>query len=85
MITQFQRKDKALKLVEVLIIYNALTFSTTERKYQTYKWELYVMVRFTTKFQYLLQNPDCSGIIYTDYKSLVYFLKLSLHDSIYEH
>ena len=37
MIIQFQRKDKAFKLVEVLIIYDALIFSTTERKYQIYK------------------------------------------------
>ncbi len=37
MITQFQRKDKVFKSVEVLIIYNALTFFTTERKYQMYK------------------------------------------------
>ena len=36
-ITQFQRKDKVFKPVEILIIYNALTFFTTERKYQTYK------------------------------------------------
>ena len=85
MITQFQRKDKMFKSVKVLIIYNALTFSTTERKYQTYKWKLCAMIRFTIKFQYLLQNSDYSGIIYTDYKLLVYFLKLSLHNSIYEH
>ena len=43
------------------------------------------MIRFTTKFQYLLQNSDHSGIIYTDYKPLIYFLKSSLHDGIYEH
>ena len=73
------------KLVEVPIIYDALTFSTTERKYLTYKWELCAMIRFTTKFQYLLQNLDCPGIIHTDYKPLVYFLKSSLHNSIYEH
>ena len=36
-ITQFQKEDKAFKPVEVLIIYDALTFSTTERKYQMYK------------------------------------------------
>ena len=85
MITQFQRKDKVFKLVKVLIIYDALTFSITERKYQMYKWELCTMIRFTTKFQYLLQNSDHSGIIYINYKPLVYFLESSLHNSIYEH
>ena len=84
-ITQFQRENKASKPVEVPIIYNALTFFTTERKYQMYKQKLCIMVRFTTKFQYLLQNSDHSGIIHTDYKPLVYFLKLSLCDSIYRH
>ena len=53
-ITQFQKKDKAFKSVKVLIIYDALTFSTTERKYQTYKQELCAIVRFAIKFQYLL-------------------------------
>ena len=85
MITQFQKKDKVFKLIKVLIIYNALTFFTTERKYQMYKQKLYIMIKFTIKFQYLLQNSDCSDIIYTDYKPLVYFLKLSLHNSIYKH
>ena len=84
-ITQFQKKDKASKPVEVPIIYDALTFSATERKYPTYKQELCAMVRFTTKFQYLLRNPDCPGIIHTDHKPLVYFLESSLHDGIYGH
>ena len=84
-ITQFQRKNKMFKLVKVPIIYNALTFFTTERKYQTYKQKLCIMIRFTIKFQYLLQNLNCSDIIHTDYKPPVYFLKLSLHNSIYEH
>ena len=85
MITQFQRKDKVFKLIEVSIIYNALTFSITERKYQMYKQKLCIMIRFTIKFQYLLQNLNHSSIIYTDYKLLVYFLELSLHNSIYKH
>ncbi len=85
MITQFQKKNKVFKPVEVPIIYNALTFSTTERKYQMYKWKLCIMIKFTIKFQYLLQNSDCSDILYTDYKPLVYFLKLSLHNGIYKH
>ena len=36
-ITQFQKLNSFSKLVKVLIIYNTLTFSVTEQKYQTYK------------------------------------------------
>ena len=85
MITQFQKASRELKLIEVSIIYNALTFSVTEQKYQTYKQKLCAIVKFAIKFQYLLQNSEHSGIIHTDYKLLIHFLNSSLHDGIYRH
>ncbi|SLM38554.1 Ribonuclease H-like domain [Lasallia pustulata] len=84
-ITQFQKGDKDSKLVEVPIIYDALTFSITERKYQTYKRELCAIAKFASKFQYLLRNLERPGIIHTDHKPLVHFLNSSLHDGIYGH
>ena len=84
-ITQSQRQDKGSAPVEVPIIYDALTFSPTERKYQTYKRELCAMVKFATKFRYLLQNPALPGIIHTDHKPLIHFLGSSLHDGVYGH
>ncbi|SLM37975.1 Ribonuclease H-like domain [Lasallia pustulata] len=84
-ITQFQKVNGELNPVEVPIIYDALTFSVTEQKYQTYKRELCAIVKFATKFQYLLRNPERPGIIHTDHKPLIHFLKSSLHDGIYGH
>lgn len=84
-ITQFQKKEGVTRPIEVPIIYDALTFSATERKYQTYKRELCAMVKFSTKFQYLLRNPERPGIIHTDHKPLIHFLESSLHDGIYRH
>lgn len=84
-ITQFQMVEGSKKPVEVPIIYDALTFSITKRKYQTYKRELCAMVKFTSKFQYLLRTPDHQAIIHTDHKPLVHFLDSSLHDGIYGH
>ncbi|SLM35366.1 hypothetical protein LPUS_04613 [Lasallia pustulata] len=81
----FQKGDKDSKLVEVPIIYDALTFSATERKYQTYKRELCAIAKFASKFQYLLWNLERPGIIHTDHKPLVHFLNSSLHDGIYGH
>ena len=84
-VTQFQKGDKDSKLVKVPIIYDALTFSATERKYQTYKRELCAIAKFASKFQYLLRNLERPGIIHTDHKPLVHFLNSSLHDGIYGH
>ena len=60
-------------------------FSVAERKYHTYKQKLCAMIKFTFKYYYLLQNLNQKAIIYTDHKSLIHFLKLSLHDEIYSH
>lgn len=84
-ITQFQVVEGFKKSVKVSIIYDALTFSITEQKYQIYKWELCAMMKFIFKFQYLLCTSDCQVIIHTDHKLLIHFLNSSLHDRIYDH
>ena len=84
-ITQYQLVDGNLRLVEVSIIYDFFTFSVAERKYHIYKQKLCAMIKFAFKYYYLLQNLNQETIIYTDHKSLVHFLKLSLHDEIYSH
>ena len=84
-ITQYQLVDGNPRPVEVPIIYDSFTFSVAERKYHTYKRELCAMVKFASKYYYLLQNPNQEAIIHTDHKPLVHFLESSLHDGIYGH
>ena len=84
-ITQYQLIDDNFRSVEVSIIYDFFTFSVAERKYHIYKQKLCAMIKFAFKYYYLLQNLNQETIIYTDHKSLVHFLKLSLHDEIYSH
>ena len=73
------------KVVKVPIIYNLFTFTTTRRKYLTYKRELYTIVTFITKYNYLYKYPYHPTIVYTDYKLLIYFLLSNLYKGIYEH
>ena len=80
-ITQFQ----GIPTVEVLVLYDAFTFNITERKYPTYKKELYAIVKFSTKYDYILRHSNIkkAGIIHTDHKLLVNFLKSDLYNGIY--
>jgi hypothetical protein len=83
-ITQFQVHDNVR--VEVPIVYNSFTFTATERKYPTYKRELLAIVRFASKYSYLLThpNPSITAIIHTDHKPLVHFINADYHDGIYK-
>jgi hypothetical protein len=81
-------KKKGLRVrpnasIEVPVIYDAFTLSATERNYPTYKRELCAIVRFCTKYDYLLKDPDKAAVVYTDHKPLTYSLKSDLHEGIY--
>jgi hypothetical protein len=83
-ITQF-RSDHTEKIVKMLIMYDSFSLSFNRRKYSTYKKELYVMITFVTKYDYLCKHLYKLIIIHTDHKSLTHFLKSDAHESIYDH
>ena len=72
-------------LVEVPILYDSFPFAPTRRLYATYKKELYAIVYFVKKYDYLCKHPFNPTIIHTDHKPLVHFLSSDLHEGIYGH
>ena len=86
-ITQFQILLRYKKSAEMSILYNIFTFNQAECHYSIYKRELCAIVKFTVKHNHLLQNSDFKmyEVLHTDHMSLICFLKLELHDEIYEH
>ena len=70
-------------LVGVPIIYDSMTFSPTRRRYPTYKKELYVIVEFPYKYEYLAKHPYVPAVVHTDHKPLTHFLKADSHEGIY--
>ena len=75
----------ATKAVEVPIAYDSFTFASTRRKYPTYKRELYAVVTFVNKYDYLCKHPYYPAVVHTDHKPLTYFLSSDLHEGIYGH
>ena len=88
-ITQFQDPGSAdttgTKAVEVPIVYDSFIFAPTRRKYPIYKRELYALVTFVTKYDYLCKHPYLPAVIHTDHKPLTHFLSSDLHEGIYGH
>ena len=91
-ITQFRTPARAYtnqagsgKLIEVPITYDTFAFSATQKLYPTYEKELYAIVKFVAKYDYLCKHPYNTSIIYTDHRPLVHFLKSDLHEGIYGH
>ena len=90
-ITQFQTPAQADsyarngEAVEVPIIYDSFTFSSTRRRYPTYKRELYAMVYFLNKYDYLCKHPYIPAVVHTDHKPITHFLSSDLHEGIYGH
>ena len=86
-ITQFQILLRYKKSAEMSILYDVFTFNQAECHYSTYKRELCVIVKFVVKHNHLLWNSDSKmyEVLHTDHMSLICFLKLELHDEIYEH
>ena len=88
-ITQFQKPDtvdtSGTKDVEVPIVYNSFLLAPTRRKYPIYKRELYAIVTFVTKYDYLCKHPYLPAVVHTDHKPLVHFLTSDLHEGIYGH
>lgn len=71
--------------MKVPIIYNFFSFTSTRRKYPIYKRELYIIVEFAKKYDYLYKYPYHIATVHTNYKPLIYFLALDSHEDIYNH
>ena len=71
--------------LEVPTLFDSFMFTKTEQWCPTYKRELCALVRFCVKYDYLLRNLTLPGIIHTDHKPLVRFLKTDPHEGIYAH
>jgi hypothetical protein len=82
-VIQFRVENE--KFTKVLIMYDSFSLSLTRRKYLIYKRELYAIVIFVTKYDYLCKHSYKSAIIHTDHRSLTHFLKSNAHEEIYDH
>ena len=71
------------KDIKILLLYNLFIFDSTQRNYFIYKRELYVIIIFYKKYDYVCKHPYKSTIVYTNYKFLIYFLSLDLYEDIY--
>ena len=71
--------------MNISILFDSFMFTSTEQKYLTYKRKLCAMIQFCIKYAYMLKSSALFRIIYMNHKSLVQFLTLNLHDSIYNH
>ena len=75
----------SIKTMKISIIYDFFTFASIKRKYFIYKKELYVMMMFIIKYDYLYKYLYFPIIIYIDYKPLIHFLNSNLYKEIYDH
>ena len=69
----------------MFIIYDLFTFVLICHKYFIYKRELYIIIKFIKKYDYLYKHFYYIIIIYIDYKSFTYFLSFNIYKEIYEH
>ena len=70
--------DTTNKVIKISVLYNSFTFIATRRKFPIYKKELYAIVVFITKYDYLYKYPYLLVTIYTDYRPLTQFLSLDI-------
>ena len=73
------------KAIEISIFYDSFALSFIRRKYSIYKRELYDIVTFVTKYDYLCKHFFLPVVIHTNHRSFVHFLKNDLHENIYGH
>jgi hypothetical protein len=84
-ITQFRVDIDTEKLVKVSIMYDSFSLPPSRRKYSTYKKELYALVTFVIKYDYLCKHSYKSAIVHTDHRSLTHFFEFDAHERIYDH
>ena len=74
-----------IKAIKTSMIYNLFTFAFIKKKKFIYKKELYVIMMFIIKYNYLCKHLYFSIIIYIDYKSLIHFLSSNFYEKIYNY
>ena len=90
-ITQFQTSTHTSitleppQAIEVPLVFDSFPFGPVQRRYPIYKKELYAIVTFIQKYDYMLRDPRRWGIVHTDHRPLTRFLKGDLHEGIYGH
>ena len=62
-----------------------MIFTFIRRNYPIFKRELYIIMKFIKKYNYLYKYLYYIFIIYIDYKSLIYFLKFDIYKGIYNY
>ena len=73
------------KTIKMFILYDSFALLFIRRKYSIYKRELYDIVTFVTKYDYLCKHFYLSVVVHIDHRSLVHFLKNDFHEDIYDH
>ena len=66
-------------LIKIFIIYDLFTFALIRRKYFIYKRELYIIIKFIRKYDYLCKYLYHIIVIYIDYKFFTYFLNFDIY------
>ena len=88
-ITQYQHSvnvnTTSNKNVKMFIFYNNFNLSALRCRYFIYKRELYAIVIFVIKYDYLCKHFYRSVIVHTNHRSLIHFFNLNVYESLYEH
>ena len=64
------------------IFYDCIAFNITQRNYDTYKRELYIIVHFIKKYEHIFDFLK-RNTIYTNHKLLMSFINAQKHENIY--
>lgn len=72
-------------LIEVPILCDSFSWTTSQRSYPMYKRELCAIVSFVRKYDYFAKHSYLPAILHTDHKSLTHFLTSDIHEGIYDH
>ena len=64
------------------ILYDCVSFNSTQRNYDIYKRKLFTIVHFTKKYEHIFDSKN-RNTIHTNHKSLVKFMNAQKHENIY--
>ncbi|KAI0992935.1 hypothetical protein K3495_g15249, partial [Podosphaera aphanis] len=79
---QYKYEKSAKRMFPVPILFDSITLNRGQRNYGTYKRELFAIVEFTRKYNYMFRTKSPSTV-YTDHRPLTYFLETSQAEGIY--
>ena len=64
------------------ILYDFITFNSTQKNYDTYKREFLTRILFIDKYEQIF-NDKKTATIHTNHKSLISFMNADEHENIY--